>query len=133
MASAAGTIWFLSWPEMQTVKLKSCHSPLSKINTSDYKYIPPSQFQIYQDQDEFYQFDQNYIIASSGGQDGIIKLWNMFDQEFHVQFIVPKEECVAIAMHQFKPFMVAAFTDGYVRFFEINRSKNLGRCLIFSD
>jgi hypothetical protein len=57
----------------------------------------------------------------------------MFDCEFQLQFIVPKEECVALAMHQFKPYMVGSFTDGYIRFFEVNKSKNLGRCLIYSD
>jgi hypothetical protein len=67
------------------------------------------------------------MIASSG-KDGIIKLWNMYDFDFLLQFIVPKEECVCLAMHQFKPYMVGSFTDGYLRFFEINKSKNLGRC-----
>ena len=52
----------------------------------------------------------------------------MFDSEFQLQFIVPKEECVAIAMHQFKPYMVASFSDGFLRFFDINKSKTLGRC-----
>eukprot|EP00347_Sterkiella_histriomuscorum_P023802 403333335 len=132
ISSSAGTIWLMSWTEMATVKLKSCHNPKYQINSMDYKYIPPSQFQIYQEQEEFYQFDQNYMIAS-GGKDGIIKLWNMFDCEFHLQFIVPKEECVAIAMHQFKPYMVTSFTDGFIRFFEVNKSQNLGRCQIYSD
>jgi hypothetical protein len=27
------------------------------------------------------QFDQNYLVASSG-EDGVIKLWNMYDSEF---------------------------------------------------
>jgi WD40 repeat protein len=67
-------------------------------------------------------------MVASSGKDGTIKVWNLFDTEFILQFIVPKEECVAIAMHQFKPFMIASFTDGYLRFFEINSSKNLGRC-----
>jgi len=43
---------------------------------------------------------------------------------------VPKEECIYIAMHQFKPYMVSAFTDGYLRFFDISSSKLLGRCQI---
>jgi hypothetical protein len=55
----------------------------------------------------------------------------MYDSEFLLQFIVPKEECTAIAMHQFKPYMVACFTDGFLRFFEIqSKSKVLGRCQI---
>jgi len=52
----------------------------------------------------------------------------MHDIEYCQQFIVPKEECIYIAMHQFKPFMVTSFTDGYLRFFDISQSKLLGRC-----
>ena len=33
-------------------------------------------------------------------------------------------------MHQFKPYMVSSFTDGYLRFFDLNTSKLLGRCQI---
>jgi hypothetical protein len=70
------------------------------------------------------------MIATSSG-DGVIKCWNMFDSEFVLQFIVPKEECAAIAMHQFKPYMVSSFTDGFIRFFEINnKARTLGRCQI---
>lgn len=29
--------------------------------------------------------------------------------------------------------MVTSFTDGFIRFFEVNKSKNLGRCQIYSD
>lgn len=35
-------------------------------------------------------------------------------------------------MHQFKPYMVSSFTDGYVRFFDLSASKLLGRCQIHS-
>jgi WD40 repeat protein len=76
------------------------------------------------------EFDQNYLVATSG-KDGIIKLWNLYDSEFVLQFIVPKEKCVAISMHQFKPYMVGSFTDGFLRFFEIEKkNKILGRCQI---
>lgn len=44
----------------------------------------------------------------------------MFDFDFKLQFIVPKEEAVAVALHQFKPFMLASYTDGFVRVFEID-------------
>ena len=33
-------------------------------------------------------------------------------------------------MHQFKPYMVSSFTDGYLRFFDLNTSQLLGRCQI---
>ena len=62
----------------------------------------------------------------------MIKIWNMYDLEHEMNFIVPKEKCVDIAMHQFKPFMVCSFTDGYLRFFDLEGGKNLGRCLINS-
>jgi len=35
-------------------------------------------------------------------------------------------------MHQFKPYMVTSFTDGYLRFFDLSSSKLLGRCQIHS-
>jgi hypothetical protein len=57
--------------------------------------------------------------VGSSGQDGIVKLWQMYDMDHVVNFIVPKEECVVIAMHQFKPYMICSFTDGYLRFFDI--------------
>jgi len=56
----------------------------------------------------------------------------MHDLDYCQQFIVPKEECIYIAMHQFKPYMVSSFTDGYLRFFDLSGSKLLGRCQIHS-
>ena len=89
--------------------------------------MSPSEIQIDEEQDGRYTFDQNYQIASASS-DGQIKLWNMHDLEYTQQFVVPKERCQCIAMHQFKPYMVVSFTDGYVRFFDLNTSKLLGRC-----
>ena len=51
-----------------------------------------------EDQSGLYEFDQNYVVASSA-QDGVIKVWNMFDLEHSMNFIVPKEECIAITAH----------------------------------
>jgi hypothetical protein len=56
----------------------------------------------------------------------------MHDIEYAQQFIVPKEECVALSMHQFKPYMISSWTDGYLRFFDLGSSKLLGRCQIHS-
>ena len=56
----------------------------------------------------------------------------MHDLEYAQQFMVPKEKCIYIAMHQFKPYMVCSFTDGYVRFFDLGTSKLLGRCQVHS-
>lgn len=35
-------------------------------------------------------------------------------------------------MHQFKPYMITSFTDGFLRFFDLGSSKLLGRCQIHS-
>ena len=35
-----------------------------------------------------YEFDQNYLIGSSG-KDGMIKVWNMYDLEHCLNFMVP--------------------------------------------
>ena len=37
-----------------------------------------------------YEFDQNYLIGSTG-KDGVVKVWQMFDLEHNINFIVPKE------------------------------------------
>lgn len=83
ISTTSGTMWFLSWVENATIKIKSCHSPHYGISSVDFKYVSPSQFVIEDSGNEssFHQFDQNYMIASSG-KDGVIKLWNMYDSEF---------------------------------------------------
>ena len=38
--------------------------------------------------------------------------------------------CSALALHPYNSYLVAGFTDGYLRFFDISDlGKNLGRCL----
>ncbi len=99
LCTNAGTIWFATFFEKATIKIKSCHSPFFDISAVDFKYVPPQQFQIDNEgKSQLYSFDQNYMIGSTG-RDGIIKLWNMYDSEFQLQFNVPKEECVALTMH----------------------------------
>ena len=44
VSTSSGTIWFLSWTENATIKIKSCHSPQHAISSIDFKYLPPSQF-----------------------------------------------------------------------------------------
>jgi WD40 repeat protein len=124
--STSGSIWYMNWIENATLRLKACHSPLHSICAADFKYISPSEFNL-DEQDGNYVFDQNYQVASASS-DGQLKLWNMYDLEYTQQFVVPKERCICIAMHQFKPFMVASFTDGFIRFFDAGSSKLLGRC-----
>ena len=96
--SNSGSIWYLSWIEDVTLRLKYCHNPMHHIGCSDFKYVSPSEFNIDEEQDQLYQFDQNYQIATASS-DGQIKCWNMHDLEYCQQFIVPKEECISIAMH----------------------------------
>ena len=129
--SSTGSIWYLSWIEQATLRLKSCHNPQNMICCADFKYVSPSEFNIQKEQDQLYSFDQNYQI-STASSDGQMKLWNMHDLEYSQQFIVPKEECIYIAMHQFKPYMICSFTDGFLRFFDLGTSKLLGRCQIHS-
>jgi len=54
----------------------------------------------------------------------------MYDLYHIVNFIVPKLQCTTIAMRRFKPYMVCSFSVGYLRFFDLDSAKNLGRCLI---
>lgn len=44
ISTTSGTIWFASWPEQATLKLKSTHCPLAEINCFEFKYLPPGQF-----------------------------------------------------------------------------------------
>jgi hypothetical protein len=39
---------------------------------------------------------------------------------------------VAIAAHQTKNILISSFTDGYIRFFDLQNSRNLGRVLLRS-
>ena len=133
--STNGTFWLFNFLEGLTIKLKSCHDPEHPLASIDYKYVSPNQFQPEPCEREgnggLYEFDQNYLVGSAG-TDGIIKVWNMYDLEHCLNFIVPKETCLSIAMHQFKPYMICSFTDGYIRFFDLQDSRCLGRCLINS-
>ena len=67
--STSGSIWYLSWIEDVTLRLKSCHDPNKVITCADFKYVSPSEFNIEREQDQLYTFDQNYQIstASSDG------------------------------------------------------------------
>ena len=67
--STSGSIWYLNWIEDATLRLKSCHNPSKPILCADYKYVSPNEFQIEEEQDQVYTFDQNYQIttASSDG------------------------------------------------------------------
>ena len=58
--STSGSIWYLSWIENVTLRLKYCHNPLKSITCADFKYVSPSEFEISEEQDQFYTFDQNY-------------------------------------------------------------------------
>jgi hypothetical protein len=40
--STAGTLWYASWTEMATIKIKACHSPNQSMNFCEFKYLPPS-------------------------------------------------------------------------------------------
>lgn len=63
--------------------------------------------------------------------DGTIKLTNILTADLAMQICVPWEECTALILHPFKPYKVAAFTDGYIRFFDIDqKSSSLGRARI---
>jgi hypothetical protein len=54
----------------------------------------------------------------------------MFDQEQVANFMIPKEKCACLVAHAFKPVLISSFTDGYLRFFDMQASRNMGRCLI---
>jgi hypothetical protein len=49
--STTGSLWYLSWTENATFRLKSCHNPNKSICCADYKYVSPSEFTIKQEQD----------------------------------------------------------------------------------
>lgn len=130
-----GTIWFIDWQMQTTLKINSFHSNTSKICGFGFKYVSPSEFEISEKKGEEinYEFDKNYHIMSTSS-DGILKFWNMHTSEQIMQFVVPKEQCTSLAIHQFKPYVIAGFTDGYIRFFEIDqKNTSLGRCQVSKD
>mmetsp|Transcript_6192 Transcript_6192/g.10040 ORF Transcript_6192/g.10040 Transcript_6192/m.10040 type:complete len:83 (+) Transcript_6192:4406-4654(+) len=79
--STSGSIWYLSFIEGITIRLKSCHNPKKHITSLDFKYVSPNEFDIQEEQDQVYTFDQNYQVTSASS-DGLIKLWNMYDLEY---------------------------------------------------
>ena len=122
VTTKSGTIWFIDWELETTLKINSFHINTSSLWKFGYKYVSPSEFEISEKKgDELdYEFDKNYYVMSSSS-DGVLKLWNMYTSEQMMQFVVPKEQCTSLAIHHFKPYVVAGFTDGYIRFFEIDR------------
>ena len=79
--STSGSMWYLSWIENVTLRLKYCHNPQHSVNCADFKYVAPGDITIEKEQDQLYSFDQNYQITSASS-DGQIKLWNMHDLEY---------------------------------------------------
>lgn len=65
MLSTSGSIWYLSWIENVTLRLKYCHNPFEKIIASDFKYVSPSEFNVTEEPDSHYTFDQNYQVSTS--------------------------------------------------------------------
>ena len=89
--SSNGSFWLVNFIEELTVKLKSCHDPNHNLSSLDFKYVSPNQFNPEQQgANNQYEFDQNYLVGSTG-KDGVVKVWNMFDLEHQMNFIVPKE------------------------------------------
>ena len=41
LSTSSGTLWYLSWADTATIKIKSCHSPTVAIGASDFKYLSP--------------------------------------------------------------------------------------------
>ena len=135
VTTLSGTIWFVDWQMETTLKVNSFHSNVSSVCKFGFKYVSPNEFEISEKKGEDldYEFDKNYHVMSCSN-DGILKLWNMHTSEQIMQFVVPKEKCTCLAIHQFKPYVIAGFTDGYVRFFEIDKkNSSLGRCQISED
>lgn len=58
--STSGSIWFMSWIENCTIRLKYCHNPSESVICADFKYVSPSEFNVTDEQDQHYTFDQNY-------------------------------------------------------------------------
>ena len=42
--STNGSFWLINFIEELTVKLKSCHDPTHNLNSLDFKYVSPNQF-----------------------------------------------------------------------------------------
>lgn len=88
-----GSIWFIDWEMMATLKINSFHNNSAELCKFGFKYVSPNEFEILEKKgDEVnYEFDKNYHVMSSSS-DGILKLWNMHTSEQIMQFVVPKEQ-----------------------------------------
>ena len=43
LLSTSGSIWYLSWIQNATLRLKYCHNPNEQILSADFKYVPPNE------------------------------------------------------------------------------------------
>jgi hypothetical protein len=57
MLSTSGSMWYLSWIENVTLRLKYCHNPRHSVSAAEFKYVPPGEFTIDREQDQLYTFD----------------------------------------------------------------------------
>ena len=44
--STSGSMWYLSWIESVTLRLKYCHNPQHSVNSAEFKYVAPGEFTI---------------------------------------------------------------------------------------
>lgn len=44
-------MWYLSWIESVTLRLKYCHNPQHSVSSAEFKYVAPGEFTIEKEQD----------------------------------------------------------------------------------
>ncbi|KAK6171134.1 hypothetical protein SNE40_019389 [Patella caerulea] len=109
VGTSAGTLWYINWTERTSIRLVSGH--MDKINGLS--------------------VCKNGLLAS-GADDGSVRLWTIKDREQALQFQVLDQKCTCLAFapspQQLSklssppvPSVVAGFSDGTIRMFDINK------------
>lgn len=91
VSTLAGSMWFIDWEMMATLKINSFHENSASLCKFAYKYVTPNEFLINEKLGDEVETEFNLKMSSSS--DGILKLWNMHTSEQIMQFVVPKESC----------------------------------------
>ncbi|XP_056017616.1 WD repeat-containing protein 90-like isoform X2 [Ostrea edulis] len=115
VGTSCGTLWYINWPERESIRLVSSH--VQKINSLSC-------------------FGNEHLASCS--DDGTLRLWNVGSREQALQFQVLNQKCTCLAFapgqlpaaddskEKIKvclPFIVAGYSDGTVRMFDVNKEE----------
>jgi len=104
IGTCLGTIWYINWEERATFRLVSGHYSPGPITSVDWENA---------DKDS---------IFSSASHDGTLRVWSSKSCDQVMQFQTESAQCVLVKYHPMERRAVASYSDGYIRFFNLERA-----------